>query len=95
MKKDYKQMWYELKYYITELSKIEDCSSAENIICSGAMRVAGETILKIIDRIENGFAKCEDCVKNIEAKGIMYCKKCLGKRLEENRKQWEYKGSKL
>lgn len=84
--KDYKIMWKNLREYIAKINDIDNSSlSLGKAIFGEILKIGQKTILKEMDKIENGFAKCDKCGSNIDVQNSIYCQKCYDKQKEANK----------
>lgn len=84
--KDYKALWEELRQYIAKISDIDNCSlSLGKAIFGEILKIGHKTILKEMDKMENGFAKCDKCGGDIDVENSIYCQKCYNEQKEANK----------
>lgn len=84
--KDYKILWQELREYISKINDIDNSSlNFGKAVFGEILKVAHKTILKEMDKIENGFAVCDKCGGNIDVENSIYCQKCYDEQKEANK----------
>lgn len=83
--KDYKVLWEELREYISKINDVDNSANFGKAVFGEILKVSHKTILKEMDKMENGFAKCDRCGENIDLENSTLCKKCYDEQKEANK----------
>lgn len=78
MEKDYKHLWDNLRNYLKKYKKLDKMSDEDimQTVLSQTMVLSSTIILKEMDRMQFGYANCEECGAVIEKDNGIYCDEC-------------------
>lgn len=85
MEKDYKTLWEQLRKYIEEICSADSSSfDISKAFFYGVLETSLKSVLKQMDKIENGFAKCDRCGNNIDLEYSTLCQKCYNEQQNQD-----------
>ncbi|MBO7712049.1 MAG: hypothetical protein J6S85_01065 [Methanobrevibacter sp.] len=84
MEKDYKQLWNDLRRYMLGfeakcIDKKDKMNFAQFMLGASAL-TAYQSLQKVMDKMENGVAYCDECGAELKQEGAIICEECEEKR---------------